>query len=212
MKRMLDFVASAALLVVLIPVGLAVALCILIGDPGPVFFGHRRVGRHGRPFRLWKFRTMRAATTGTGPAITHGARDPRISRVGYFLRMLKLDELPQLFNVLKGDMSFVGPRPEAEKYVALYDAEQRRVLEVRPGLTDMTVVNGHLHDAALLDGAADPEKFYIESVMPRKLRLNIYYVDHRSFGLNFRILVRTLMLLLGLRREQPWKEGTNSSG
>jgi len=212
MKRMLDFVASAALLVVLIPVGLAVTLCILSGDPGPVFFGHRRVGRHGRPFHLWKFRTMRAATTGTGPAITHGARDPRISRVGYFLRMLKLDELPQLFNVLKGDMSFVGPRPEAEKYVALYDAEQRRVLEVRPGLTDMTVVSGHLHDAVLLDGAADPEKLYIESVMPRKLRLNLYYVGHRSFGLDFRILVRTLMLLLGLRREQPWKADTKSSG
>lgn len=212
MKRVLDFLASAALLVLLIPVGAAVTLCILTGDPGPVFFRQRRIGRDGRPFDLWKFRTMRAAATGVGAAITHGTRDPRISGIGYYLRMLKLDELPQLFNVLKGDMSFVGPRPEAEKYVALYDAEQRRVLDVRPGLTDIAVVGGHLHDAALLEGQPDPEKYYVEVVMPRKLRLNLYYVEHRSPGLDLRILFTTLMLLLGLRRERPWKPSTSFSG
>ncbi len=139
-----------------------------------------------------------------GKQITHGSKDPRITSLGYYLRMLKLDEVPQLLNVIKGEMSLVGPRPEVEKYVCLYNDEQKRVLQLRPGCTDITVIRGHLHDAALLDHQLeDPERYYIENLMPRKLAHNLFYLDHQSYWLDLKILFGTILLLLGIRKNRP---------
>ena len=136
-----------------------------------------------------------------GGEITRGSKDPRITQLGYYLRMLKLDEVPQLWNVIKGDMSLVGPRPEVEKYVRLYNDEQKRILTLRPGCTDITVIGGHLHDAALLDNIQeDPEQYYIETLMPKKLAANLYYLEHQSFFLDLKILLGTILLLLRIRK------------
>ena len=147
---------------------------------------------------------MRVHQPFEGGQITHGSRDPRITPLGYYLRMLKLDEVPQLVNVIRGEMSLVGPRPEVEKYVRLYSDEQKRILELRPGCTDMTVIRGHLHDATLLDHQQeDPEQYYIKTLMPQKLAHNLYYLDHQSFLFDLRILVVTILLLLGLCKNRP---------
>lgn len=174
-------------------------VAIFIADPGPIFYKHERIGKDGKKFLLWKFRTMRVHQPWDGGQITLGSRDPRIFPLGYYLRLLKLDEFPQLLNVLKGDMSLVGPRPEVEKYVHLYTDEQKTVLTLLPGCTDISVVRGHLHDAALLDGQSkDPEQYYIETLMPQKLAHNLYYLHHQSLLLDIRILVNTILLILGV--------------
>lgn len=204
MKRLLDLSVSAIVLVLFLPVGLIVALAIYLSDPGPIFYRQERIGRKGRPFFLWKFRTMKVHAPGDRGHITYGTRDPRITPLGYYLRILKLDEVPQLVNVLKGDMSLVGPRPEVEKYVRLYDDRQKRILELRPGCTDITVLHGHFHDAALLENhRGDPEAFYIDVLMPKKIEHNLYYLEHQSFWLDMKILVGTALLMLRLRRNQP---------
>ena len=172
------------------PVLVLLALVVKWTSPGPVFFGQERVGRGGRNFRILKFRTMVADAERRGLHITAGG-DPRITSVGRFLRHYKMDELPQLWNVLVGDMSLVGPRPEVAKYVALYSPEQRRVLEVRPGITDPASL-AYRHEEALLARAADPERFYIETVMPAKLRINLDYINHRTFVRDLAVLLRTL--------------------
>ena len=186
------------------PFGLLIIAAIALFDPGPIFYKQERIGKNGQKFLLWKFRTMRVHQPSEGDEITSGSRDPRITPLGYYLRMLKLDEIPQLWNVVKGEMSIVGPRPEVEKYVRLYNNEQRRILELLPGCTDITVVRGHLHDAALLDQQQeDPEQYYIDTLMPTKLGHNLYYLEHQSFFLDLQIMVGTILLLLRIRKNRP---------
>ncbi len=147
---------------------------------------------------------MRVHQPSEGGQLTHGSRDPRITPFGYYLRMLKLDEIPQLLNVILGEMSLVGPRPEVEKYVCLYNDDQKRILELRPGCTDITVIRGHLHDAALLDQQQEnQEQYYITTLMPKKLAHNLYYLEHQSFLLDLRIMVGTILLLLRIRKNRP---------
>ena len=197
-KRAFDLALAALGLVLLSPLLAAIALAVKLDSPGPVFFRQQRVGRGGVPFRIHKFRTMRHDAAGAGPQLTVGA-DARITRVGAFLRRAKLDELAQLLDVLAGSMSLVGPRPEVPRYVALYPAALRDVvLSVRPGLTDLASIEFR-DEAALLARAADPEREYVEVVMPRKLALAARYVKARSLALDVTILWRTLRLLLAGR-------------
>ena len=193
LKRLLDVAASAAGLLLLAPLLLAIAVWIRLDSPGPVFFRQERVGLRGQPFRIFKFRSMRADNA--GPQITVGA-DARITRSGRFIRAYKLDELPQLLNVLLGDMSIVGPRPEVPRYVALYPATVRdEVLSVRPGMTDWASVQ-YRSESALLAQSPDPERTYVETVLPAKLALCQQYVRERSLLLDLKIIAMTLGILL----------------
>ncbi|MBP9081252.1 MAG: sugar transferase, partial [Flavobacteriales bacterium] len=185
-KRGFDILFALVVLVLLLPVLLVFAMAVALTSPGGAFFRQVRVGRAGREFRLLKFRSMRPDSEAQGQ-LTIGGRDPRITGVGYFLRKTKLDELPQLWNVLAGDMSVVGPRPEVPKYVALYTAEQRAVLSVRPGITGMASIN-YIDENELLARALDPEKAYVEEVLPAKLTLDLHYVRERDFLLDLRII------------------------
>ena len=197
-KRLLDVFSSFAGLLLLAPLFAAIAVWIRLDSPGPVFFRQERVGRDGAPFRIHKFRTMRAAPGPDDLAITVGA-DPRITRAGAFLRRTKLDELPQLIDVLRGDMSLVGPRPEVPRYVADYPADVRaKVLSVRPGITDLASLQ-YRDESALLARAADPEREYREVVLPAKLRLAVEYVDHATLAGDLRLIGLTLRTLLGPR-------------
>ncbi|MBP7516098.1 MAG: sugar transferase [Flavobacteriales bacterium] len=190
MKRAFDIACAFTFLVLLSPLLLIAAGCVAVTSPGGSFFRQTRVGRGGRDFRLLKFRTMRIGSEAKGQ-LTIGGRDPRVTRVGYFLRASKLDELPQLWNVLVGDMSLVGPRPEVPNYVALYSPEQRAVLSVRPGITGMASID-YINENELLAKAADPEGTYIHEVMPAKLALDLRYVRERSFLLDLRIIAATV--------------------
>ena len=193
-KRVMDIAISAAALCVLWPVFLLIALAIVIDDPGPVFYRQVRVGRGGRPFRIFKFRTMVVDADKKGLSITVG-RDSRITRVGAFLRKTKLDELAQLLNVLCGQMSFVGPRPEVPRYVELYTPYQRQVLLVRPGITDYASI-AYRNENDLLAGADDPEKMYIETIMPDKIELNMKYLREISPLADLRLILSTIGAVL----------------
>lgn len=194
-KRLFDLVASAIGLLLLAPVFAAIAVIIKRESPGPVFFRQERVGLHGRTFRIHKFRTMVVSGEGKGPLITIGA-DRRITASGAFLRKYKLDELAQLIDVFTGAMSLVGPRPEVPKYVALYPAEVREtVLSVRPGITDLASIE-YKDENTLLGKSTDPERTYVEEVMPAKLRYCMEYVRNRSMWLDLRIIVRTVAAIL----------------
>lgn len=196
LKRGFDLLVAAVALLLLAPLLLGVALAVRLDSPGPVFFRQERVGRGGRTFRIHKFRTMAHDPGDRGPHITVGA-DARITRVGAFLRHSKWDELAQLIDVLRGDMSLVGPRPEVPRYVALYPAELRaRVLSVRPGITDDCSLDFR-DEGALLAQAADPERCYVEQILPIKLRLQAQYVAHAGLLTDLRILARTAGVLLG---------------
>ena len=193
-KRLFDIAGSGVALLLLWPLMLAIAAWIKLDSPGPVLFRQDRVGRQGALFQIHKFRSMHVHTAGQGPLITVGA-DPRITRAGQFLRRTKLDELPQLWDVLVGAMSLVGPRPEVPRYVALYPAPLRdKVLSVRPGITDPASIE-YRDEATLLDRAADPERVYIEQVLPAKLRLAAHYVDHRSLIGDVRLIGATVSRL-----------------
>jgi lipopolysaccharide/colanic/teichoic acid biosynthesis glycosyltransferase len=152
------------------------------------------VGKDEKLFRILKFRTMIKDAEKKGLQLTVGARDPRVLKVGLFLRKFKLDELPQLFNVVAGDMSLVGPRPEVPKYTALYNAEQKKVLSVRPGITDLASI-AYRNENELLNGVSDPEKFYIEKIMPEKLKLNLEYIEKQSFFMDIRLILKTLKII-----------------
>ena len=193
-KRVMDIAISAAALCVLWPVFLLIALAIVIDDPGPVFYRQVRVGRGGRPFRIFKFRTMVVDADKKGLSITVG-RDSRITRVGAFLRKTKLDELAQLLNVLCGQMSFVGPRPEVPRYVELYTPYQRQVLLVRPGITDYASI-AYRNENDLLAGADDPEKMYIETIMPDKIELNMKYLREISPLADLRMILKTVIAVI----------------
>jgi len=194
-KRAFDLLLSAAGLLLLSPFLLGIALWIKLDSPGPVFFRQERVGRHGRRFLIHKFRTMRHAPHEHGAQITVGA-DARITRAGQALRRRKLDELPQLIDVLAGTMSLVGPRPEVPRYVALYPAALRdKVLSVRPGITDPASIEFR-DESELLARAGDPERVYIEQVMPAKLRRAADYVDRMSIRTDLHLIGLTLRRLL----------------
>ena len=189
-KRAFDVGFAAAVLLLLSPLLLAVAAWIKLDSRGPVFFRQVRVGRQGREFRILKFRTMHVDAPARGPQLTVG-RDPRITRFGAFLRKYKIDEFPQFINVLIGDMSVVGPRPEVPRYVAMYPAATREVvLSVRPGITDLASIE-YRDENELLGRSADPERTYVEQVMPAKLSFCERYVRERSFGGDLAIIART---------------------
>ena len=193
MKRLFDILFSLVALLALLPVLLVFGLSVALTSPGGAFFRQVRVGRGGKEFRLLKFRSMRPGSEAQGQ-LTIGGRDPRITGVGYFLRKTKLDELPQLWNVLVGDMSIVGPRPEVPRYVALYTAEQRTVLSVRPGITGMASMD-YVDENEMLAKASDPERAYIEEVMPAKLALDLRYVHERTMALDLKIIWSTIGLI-----------------
>lgn len=189
LRRTFDVTASLAGIVVLSPLLLLVAASIAATSPGPVFFRQERVGRDGASFRIYKFRTMRNDAESSGGQITVG-QDPRITTVGRWLRAAKLDELPQLFNVVKGEMALVGPRPEVPRYVAMYTPQQRRVLSVRPGITDPASI-AYRDEGRVLARASDPERTYVETIMPRKLELNLAYLAKRTLVRDIGIIFAT---------------------
>ncbi len=178
LKRIFDILLAGAALIILCPVMLVISLVILAGSRGGIFYGQTRMGLHFREFRLYKFRTMRPGSDQKG-LITVGGKDNRITAEGYFLRKFKLDELPQLFNILRGDMSIVGPRPEVNKYVELYRERYRHILSVRPGLTDYASLE-YISENELLGKSDDPEKTYINEILPHKLDLADRYIANHS--------------------------------
>jgi len=197
-KRLFDLLGAAVAFLLLTPVLLAVALWIKFDSPGPVFYRQERVGRFGVPFRIHKFRSMR--TGASGLPLTVG-EDPRITRAGQWLRRTRVDELPQLIDVLVGDMSLVGPRPEVPRYVAHYPpALRERVLSVRPGITDPASLD-FIDEAALLARAADPEREYIQVILPVKLQRAADYAERASLATDLALLWRTLRVLWAHRRQ-----------
>ena len=190
MIRLFDILFSAIGLIILSPLFLILWLLIRLTSKGPGFFVQERIGLGGKPFGLYKFRSMRTESESES-LITIGEHDHRITRIGHFIRKYKLDELPQLWNVLKGDMSLVGPRPEVRKYVEMYTEEQRRVLDVKPGITDYASIE-YVNENELLGNAEDPDRVYIEQVMPNKLKLNMRYLQNKSLKEYFRIIFLTL--------------------
>lgn len=197
MKRLFDIVASGLGLIVLSPLFLVLAIWIKVDSEGPVFYRQTRVGRYNRDFRIFKFRSMRAGAD-RGSLITIGGRDPRITRSGYFIRKFKFDELPQLINVLVGDMSLVGPRPEVRHYVNFWTPEQMHVLDVRPGITDPASIK-FLNENELLEKAEDPEKYYIEVIMQEKIRLYLEYVKKHSFFYDIALVFKTFWAIVSER-------------
>jgi lipopolysaccharide/colanic/teichoic acid biosynthesis glycosyltransferase len=193
-KRIFDILFSGFFLIILFPFGCVMAVWIALDSPGGVFFYQRRVGKDEKTFLLWKFRTMRPNSEGAGQ-LTVGASDARITRAGAWLRKFKLDELPQLINVFKGDMSMVGPRPEVPKYVAMYNAEQRRVLSIRPGITDWASLK-YFEENELLAQSTNPEETYIQEIMPHKLALNLAYLEQQGFKFDLQIIWATLVRMV----------------
>lgn len=189
MTRLLDIIFSLLGVIILSPFFILLSLWVKLDSIGPVFYRQKRIGRGGEEFSLLKFRSMHVDADKKG-LLTVGGRDPRITRSGYILRKFKLDELPQLFNVLAGDMSVVGPRPEVKKYVDLYNDEQRKVLSVRPGITDMASIE-FSNENEILEKQADPEQYYIDHIMPEKIRLNQQYIQSPTVGNYFRIILLT---------------------
>lgn len=194
MKRLFDIVASGLGLIVLSPVFLILAIWIKCDSEGPVFYRQVRVGRWNKDFRIFKFRSMRVGAD-KGSLVTIGGRDPRITRSGYFIRKFKFDELPQLINVLVGDMSLVGPRPEVRHYVDYYTPEQMHVLDVRPGITDPASIKFR-NENELMEKAEDPEKYYIEVIMQEKIKLYLEYVEKHNFWYDLGLVFKTFWVIV----------------
>jgi lipopolysaccharide/colanic/teichoic acid biosynthesis glycosyltransferase len=193
-KRSLDIAAALSGLILASPLLLAAALAVKLGSRGPIFFRQERMGRNFRPFRIYKFRTMVPDAPNLGAQITAGA-DPRITRVGHLLRKSKIDELPQLINVLLGDMSLVGPRPEVPKYVEMFPDDYREILSVRPGITDPASIK-YRDESSTLASSLDPERMYVEELLPDKIAISRDYVRRASLPGDFRVLVSTVMCIL----------------
>ena len=191
MIRFFDIIFSVVGLLLLSPFFLIIYILIRCESKGGGFYCQQRVGKDGRMFGLYKFRSMRTGSDKKG-LITVGGHDSRITRMGYFIRKYKIDELPQLWNVLKGDMSLVGPRPEVKKYVDLYTEEQRRVLSVRPGITDYASIE-YVDENEILGKADDPDRVYVEEIMPAKIKLNMRYIENRSLKEYFKIIGLTFI-------------------
>lgn len=193
-KRAFDFIMSAIGLIILSPFFLIISIMIKVDSPGPVLFKQVRVGRYERNFKILKFRTMVTDAEKKGAQITVG-RDSRITRVGHFLRKSKLDELPQLINVLIGDMSLVGPRPEVPKYTQYYTKGQKRIFELRPGITDYSSIK-YRDENEILALSNDPEKTYIEEIMVDKLKLNLEYLENKSLFTDIKIIFNTILKII----------------
>jgi lipopolysaccharide/colanic/teichoic acid biosynthesis glycosyltransferase len=193
-KRIFDLSLTLIALLVLFPLMLLTAVAIVCDSRGGIFYKQLRVGKNNKDFYLYKFRTMHTRSDLQG-LLTVGDRDFRITKLGYFLRKTKWDELPQLFNILKGDMSIVGPRPEVRKYVDLYTQEQMRVLTVLPGLTDYASIE-YIHENSILEKSANPEQIYINEIMPAKLQLNFKYIDNQSLFVDVKIIIKTIKHIL----------------
>ena len=194
MIRLLDIIFSTLGIIILLPLFMIICLIIKADSKGGCFFIQERIGEGGKPFGILKFRTMRCGADADG-LLTIGTHDRRITRVGSFLRKTKIDELPQLWNVLKGEMSIVGPRPEVEKYVLLYTEEQRRVLSVRPGITDYASIE-YVNENEILSQASDPDRAYIEKVMPHKIKLSMRYLEHYCVSEYLKIIFLTLKKII----------------
>lgn len=194
-KRVIDVAGSLVGLVVLAPALVSIGALVRVTSPGPAFFRQERVGRAGKPFQIYKFRTMRLAEAGSGPQVT-AQGDPRITPTGQVLRRYKLDELPQLWNVLRGDMSLVGPRPEVPKYVAAFPEEWAAVLSVRPGITDFAAIE-FVDEESALAKSADPERAYLDEVLPKKLALYRMYIEQQSLGTDLSLIFSTLRRIVG---------------
>lgn len=190
LKRIFDFTCSLIGLIILSPFFLIIAIAIKVDSKGPVFFKQKRIGKNGNPFEIYKFRTMVVDAESLGKQITVG-EDPRITRVGSFLRKYKLDEFPQLINVLIGDMSLVGPRPEVPRYVEIYNDVQRKVLLVKPGITDYASIEFR-NENDILGKSNNPEEEYIKTIMPTKLDLNLKYIDEMSFSHDIKLIFKTI--------------------
>jgi lipopolysaccharide/colanic/teichoic acid biosynthesis glycosyltransferase len=194
LKRLFDLTASVIGLALLLPVLAILALALKLDSPGPVFYRGLRAGRFGKAFRIFKYRTMVVDAHKLGGP-SSSADDPRITRMGGLLRRYKLDELPQLLNVLKGEMSLVGPRPEVVEEVLLYTAEEKGLLEVRPGITDWASIRFR-NEGEILRGSSDPHAAYREKIRPEKIRLGLEYVRSRSFMTDFKIILKTLKAIV----------------
>lgn len=197
MKRFFDVVASGFGLIVLSPLFLVLAIWIKCDSKGPVFYRQVRVGRGNKDFRIFKFRSMRVGAD-KGSLVTIGGHDPRVTRSGYFIRKFKFDELPQLINVLVGDMSLVGPRPEVRHYVDYWTPEQMHVLDVRPGITDPASIKFR-NENELMEQAEDSEKYYIEVIMQEKIKLYLEYVEKHSFLYDFGLILKTFKVIVSER-------------
>ena len=194
MKRFFDIFASGLGLLILSPLFIVVAIWIKFDSKGPVFYKQLRVGRHNKDFYIYKFRSMRVGAD-SGSLVTIGDRDPRVTRSGYFIRKYKIDELPQLFNVLIGDMSLVGPRPEVRHYVDYWTEAQMRVLDVRPGITDPASIK-YRNENDLMEKAENPEEYYINVIMQEKIKLYLEYVDNASFWYDIKLIFKTFLVIL----------------
>ena len=194
MKRLFDILLSGLGLLIISPLFLIVAIWIKLDSPGPIFYRQVRVGRYNKDFRIFKFRSMRIGSD-KGSLVTIGGRDPRITRSGYFIRKFKIDELPQLINVLVGDMSLVGPRPEVRHYVNYWTEEQMHVLDVRPGITDPASIKFR-NENELLAQAEDPEKYYIEVIMQEKIKLYLDYVKKNSLWYDIKVIFQTFWVII----------------
>ena len=192
-KRLFDIISSLMVLLALFPVILIISVLIIIDSKGGVFYKQQRVGKNGIEFGLFKFRTMRPDSDKV--KITVGDRDPRVTNVGYYLRKYKLDELPQLINILVGEMSVNGPRPEVRQYVDLYSSEQLKVLTVKPGLSDLATLE-YVNESEILAKSENPEKTYINEIMPDKLALNLKYIKNQSFVLDMKIIFKTILRII----------------
>lgn len=197
LKRLFDIVSSSVNILIFLPIFIVTAVLIKLNSKGPVFFRGDRVGLYGKPFRILKFRTMvvNAEKLG-GPSTAND--DPRITKTGKFLRKYKLDELPQLINILKGEMSFVGPRPEVPLEIDTYNNEEKRVLTVKPGITDYASLTFH-NEGEILKGSSDPHQTYREKIRPEKLRLALKYVEKQSFWVDLEIIIQTIRALIKTR-------------
>ncbi len=193
-KRLFDLMITIPMLLLVSPFFLIIALLIKLGSKGPVFYMQTRVGLNSRDFKIFKFRTMQM-NADKGGLLTVGGRDPRVTPIGYFLRKYKLDELPQLLNVLFGSMSLVGPRPEVRKYVDLYNVEQQKVLSVKPGITDYASIE-YSEENELLAKSNDPERTYIDEIMPAKLLLNQKYIAEKSLTTDIKIIWLTFKKII----------------
>lgn len=190
-KRIFDFFAALIGIIILSPILIIVSIAIKLDSQGNIMFLQKRVGKDGKEFNIYKFRTMVTNAEKLGKQITVG-KDNRITKVGAFLRKYKIDELPQLFNVLKGDMSLVGPRPEVPKYVALYNEEQRKVLSVRPGITDLASLK-YSDENDILGKVENPEEYYINVIMKDKLSLNLQYIEKSNLFFDISLVIKTIL-------------------
>ena len=194
MKRIFDVIFSGIFLILLLPLFIVISVFIIFDSKGGIFYRQQRVGKNDKDFWLLKFRTMRTGADKSG-LLTVGSKDNRVTKVGYFLRKYKLDELPQLVNVLWGSMSIVGPRPEVRRFVNLYNTNQLRVLTVKPGLTDLASI-AYINENELLAQSNEPETLYIKEIMPDKLELNLKYIETRSFFIDLQIIIKTVQKIL----------------